>query len=249
MRDRADIISGDSAARIERWQLPEVRGTSDKAATQDVVPENGETLSVAAVNLPTTEQLQALYAESEKSGWEQGYRHGQQKGREEGYAEGLARAEAERRALQNILAGFFSPLQALDSSVEQSLLSLSLEIARQVLRHELQLRPEILLPVLREALRAVPLRSVRPDLHMHPDDVEMLQRLMPELVDQGVTLIADAQIERGGAVLSAGLDDNTARPDRRWQDRELDHAATQLDLRLETRWRLVLERLFGEMSA
>jgi flagellar assembly protein FliH len=71
---------------------------------------------------------------------------------------------------------------------------------------------------------------------------------MPELVTQGVFLVADPNIERGGVILSAGIDEDGARPDRRWQGRDLDHAATQLDLRIETRWRATLERLFGELS-
>ncbi|MBU2760489.1 flagellar assembly protein FliH [Acidithiobacillus sp. RW2] len=246
---RAEIISRDSSAQVQRWQLPEVKNFS--TASQGEIgspPEEGETLSAAAIALPTAEQLQAIYAESEQKGHEQGYQQGYKEGQAEGYKEGLARAEAERRSLQDILSGLFSPLQALDASVEQSLLALSLEIARQVIRHELRLRPEVLLPLLKEALRAVPLRSVNPVIRLHPDDVDMLQRLMPELADQGVDLLADAQIERGGVLVSAGLDGNAARPDRRWQDRDLDHAATQLDLRLENRWRAVLEHLFGELS-
>lgn len=248
MKERSKIISRDDLADVQRWQLPEMATSSAIQNTSVEEPEAGHTVSAQSISLPTAEELQAIYAESAQTGHQQGYAAGKKEGLAEGYSEGIARAEAERRALQDILQSFMVPLQALDASVEQSLLALSLEVARQVIRHELQSQPELLLPLLREALKAVPLRSTRPEMHLHPDDLAMLEKLMPELVTQGVFLVADPNIERGGVILSAGIDEDGARPDRRWQGRDLDHAATQLDLRIETRWRATLERLFGELS-
>ncbi len=245
MKEKTEIISRDQTGNLQRWQLPEMKSLLEASEKPQASPaESGDLVSAQSITLPTAEELQAIYAESEQAGRQQGYAVGHK----EGYAEGMARAEAERRALQDILSGFFSPLQALDANVEQSLLALSLEIARQVIRHELRVRPEVLQPLLREALRSVPLRSTRPDLRLHPEDMEMIKRLMPELVEQGVALIADPNMERGGVLLSAGLDEDGARADRRWQNRDLDHAATQLDLRLETRWRATLDLLFGELG-
>jgi flagellar assembly protein FliH len=107
----AEIISRDSSAQVQRWQLPEVSSFSTAShAEMESSPEGGEILSADIITLPTAEQLQAIYAESEQKGHEQGYQQGYKEGQAEGYQEGLARAEAERRSLQDILSGLFFAL-------------------------------------------------------------------------------------------------------------------------------------------
>ncbi|MHB8224351.1 flagellar assembly protein FliH [Acidithiobacillus sp.] len=236
-----EVISRDTIGDLQRWQLPDMTVVAVRAPPMEAA---GESISAQSVVLPTADELQAIYGQAEREGREQG----NQQGYAAGYAEGMAAAAQDQQALQQILHGFSMPLRALDVSVEQSLLALAMEIARQVIRHELILRPESLLPLLREALRAVPVRSAQPSIRLHPDDLALVERLMPELTEQGVVLQADAELERGGVLVAASLDAEVARPDRRWQGREFDHAATQLDLRLETRWRETLDQLFGEIS-
>jgi flagellar assembly protein FliH len=239
MKLSQEVISRDAIVNLQRWQLPDMT----VVAAQALVPAE-EVISPQRVALPTAEQLQAIYAQAEQEGQQEG----RQAGYAAGYAAGAAAAFAERQALQQLLEHFNAPLDALDIRVEQSLLALALEIARQVIRHELRSQPELLLPLLREALRVVPVWSAQPSIRMHPDDLAMVERLMPELREHGVVLRGDTDLERGGVLLTAHLDGDTARPDRRWQGRDMDHAATQLDLRLETRWRETLDHLFGELA-
>ena len=241
MKMPQEVISRDAIVDLQRWRLPDMTAVAARAQPMEA---SGESITAQSVALPTAEELQAIYGQAEREGREQGQREGYAAG----YAEGMAAAAQDRQALRQILHDFSLPLRALDVSVEQALLALALEIARQVIRHELNLRPELLLPLLREALRVVPIRSKPPSIRLHPDDLALVERLMPELTEQGVVLQADAELERGGVLMAASLDVDAARPDRRWQGREFDHAATQLDLRLETRWRETLDQLFGEIS-
>jgi len=66
----------------------------------------------------------------------------------------------------------------------------------------------------------------------------------PILLD-GWTLVADDGLHRGDVVIASPAPGHAVTPDRRWHSRGRD-ALSELDLRLEERWRQVMSRLFEE---
>ncbi len=175
------------------------------------------------------------FAMGRKRGHEQGLREG----RERGFAEGsqaLAGFEAQKtaelaRRMQPLADSFRAGLAALESDVAADVVSLAIDIARQVLRREPALDPLALLPAAREALRSVAEGASHLQLHVHPDDAAVLQdhldavrsgqcelKLDPDLVPgscriEGDTGIAEAGFaERWKAVM--------ATLGREWEDLE-----------------------------
>lgn len=240
------VIAREEITSMRRWDPPAMlSGGESKPSAGQVMEGAGADLSPAAVPLPTADDLELMYARAEAEGRQQGYQNGYAAGLSAGREAGMAAARQDAEMLKALVLGFGRPLRDLDAAVEEALLALALEVARQVIRSDLRMRPESLLPLLREALEALPLRSANPSIRLHPEDLALVERLAPELAEEGVLLEADEELERGGPVLAARIDDDGARPDRRWHRRGVGDAASVLDLRLETRWRQALEQLFG----
>jgi len=206
--DRPPTPLGENAAELQTTPQPPA-SASDSA---------GEL--VANFKMPTAEEIERVHADAQQ----QGYQAGFDNGRQEGYAAGQAAAQAEAELIVTLHANFAQALERLDQQVAEQLLELALEIARQVVRSTLTAEPERVLPVIREAIAALPLHHGSIALHLNPADAELLHKLLGNQIGQsGWHLIEDATVARGGALLRAG--------------------ASEVDASLETRWRRVIESL------
>jgi len=237
------IIPAEGTASAKRWEMPEFQNSKREAPVAPPV-ETAMGEEVADFRLPTAVEIEAVYAKAAEEGRAAGYAAGLEQGRQEA----LRAAGEDIERLRGILGSLAAPIDELDAAVEQALLGLALEIARQVIRHQLTVQPEVVLPLLREALKVLPIRSQRPLLRLHPEDLVLVREAFPELSDAGVEAIADPEIERGGLILSVALEGERSLPDRRWRQRKEAAVATELDLSLEARWRQVLEQLFGDLA-
>lgn len=171
----------------------------------------GEMGPPAPLPTPTQPQVDSQRVQAEKA-------------RQEGYAEGFVQGAAQARldvqreindfltqqgqASAREMAGMIKSLQAqllqLEQAAAEQVLVLACELARQIMRHEVQVYPDTLLPVIKEALSQVLVESKVKRLRMHPDDLVNVQtHLSQELADSQVTLVPDASIVRGGCLLEA----------------------------------------------
>jgi flagellar assembly protein FliH len=109
-------------------------------------------------------------------------------------------------------------LASAQQTMAQGVLALSCELARQVLRQELSVNPNVLLPVIREALDMLGAEHRSAVVRMHPADLEVLEGLMStEFAGMALTLRADPALQPGGCVVdSAGMVVD-ATLQKRWQ--------------------------------
>ncbi|WP_298289517.1 FliH/SctL family protein [Thiomonas sp.] len=237
-----NIIPKEDAQSARRWQ-PQDMTAAPPADTRARQP--------GAVP-PTAQQYEAVYAQAEARGFAEGRDAGLEQGRREGFAAGQAeglqagrqQAQQEREALRAMMSRLTQPLAQLDAEAETALVALALELARQVVLHELRTQPEALVPIVRQALAACPAQAGAAALRLHPQDVELLRSAAPDLEGSGVTLLADEHLERGDVVVQALPTGQAATPDRRWRSRR--DAVSELDLRVQERWRQAIARLFEE---
>jgi flagellar assembly protein FliH len=115
-------------------------------------------------------------------------------------------------------------LAHLDQHVAEQVLGVALEVAAQVLRGAINTRPELLLPVIREALGALPLHHAHVVLRLNPGDATLIREQIGEqLAQTGAQIIDDPEISSGGCMIVAG--------------------ASEVDATIETRWKRVLESI------
>ena len=157
--------------------------------------------------------------------------------RQEGYAQGFAQAQAQAAletqqriaeftrsqgedAARRLAALFTSTdlqLQQSEQAIAQGVLELACELARQVLRQELSLNPNVLLPVVREALGLLLTDSKSALVRMNPLDLEVLEEpLRAEFASLSLTLLADARVDRGGCLVESAGTVVDATVEKRW---------------------------------
>jgi flagellar assembly protein FliH len=155
-------------------------------------------------------------------------RRAYERGRAQGHTEGQA-AEA-RVKHQNAaqLAPLIEQLRAgfaeLQEDGAQALLELAFTIARQVVRREISLQRDALLPVAREAVSMIVDQHAHPRVHVNPQDFALLRAdLEADGLFKGCRFIADARIASGGC--------------------RVETAQGEVDATLATRWERVLATL------
>jgi flagellar assembly protein FliH len=189
---------GDFAA----WQP----GTmSDKTGTAQPAP--GEAAATGS------DDGQARIAAARQAGYQDGYRDGLVA--LEGFKQSFAsQATAQIGAL---LSGFDEQLCALDHELADAVVRTAVQLARQVLRSELQGDPALVARVAAEATNAVLLSARHISVYVHPQDLPLVADGASEaLQSRGARLLARADIERGGVLVESDVGAIDARIASRW---------------------------------
>ena len=164
------------------------------------------------VVLPTAADIERMYTEAQ----EQGYAAG--------YEEGIANARGEAARIDTLLTSVRQSIGELDQQVAEQLLATAVEIASQVLRQSLQLKPDLLIPVVREAITTLHPHTGHPVLFAHPQDAALIRsHLGDQLAHNNWRIIEDNTLTPGVCRVELG--------------------SSEVDATLETRWRRVIESI------
>ena len=153
-----------------------------------------------------TAELEAKRRQSVEDGYQAGYRAGAE----------AAKATAER--LQKMLASAGSSIGLIEERLAGELLDFALEVARQVVRAELKVNRDTVLPVAREALAALSDEARGLQILAHPTDADLLRtHLADEIARGGWRIVEDHRIEPGGMRVLSTAGDVDATLGTRWR--------------------------------
>jgi flagellar assembly protein FliH len=198
----------------------------------DEPPSQVEVSEGTAVALPTAADIERIHNEAREQGhtegYAEGYAAGQAAGQAEGYAVGQEEGETKAREIAARMAEILGNLEQAVGGIEQSvadrLLATAVEIANQVVRQSLSIKPDLLLPVVREAVEALQFGSGRPVLLVHPDDAALIrERMGDHLAHNHWRILDNSSLTRGGCRVELG--------------------ASEVDATLETRWKRVVDTI------
>ncbi|MEM5431797.1 flagellar assembly protein FliH [Cupriavidus oxalaticus] len=202
----------------QRWQMGSLdpRDTAPEAAS--FMPAEPAPPPIAAIDFAA---LDAMREGARKEGYAQGYTQGQTQGygdgHREGYSRGLEAARNEAAQLQALAANFRGALAGVDDQVARALVTLALDVARQLVRTTVAGDPSVLLPAVRELLASEPALQGSPSVLLHPDDVALVEtHLQGELEAAGWTVRPDPTVARGGCIASAASGERDATLATRW---------------------------------
>lgn len=175
------------------------------------------------------------YAEGFKEGIDKGKAQGYQTGLEEGKSEGFAQGKdlgisagktqglksgeeelaQQMQAIKDFSDSFRYALKNLEKNIAQDVLKLSIAIAQAVLHKELSLAQSQLLPILQDALTALPNNTSKIVVRLNPIDRAFLkdEDFPPNVFD----FVEDKRITRGGCQIDLGESSLDARIENRWQ--------------------------------
>jgi flagellar assembly protein FliH len=190
--------------------------------------------------------LEAELARAREEGLQRGLEEGREHGYAVGFAEGAKAGEARMleavKRMAAIIGKLGMPVAALEQPVEEAIIALALEVARCVIGNNVKHSHDFLVRLVREAIAKVPLEMGAPRVLLNPVDLDLIQRLVPEVDDGHAVLLGDETIEPGGALIVADGEERQIK-DRRWNPRTAD-GVSEVNLTLSSRWRTVMLTLF-----
>ncbi len=211
MRNYSRFIPGEEIDSVEQWRFGDVDSAALLLAAQVQVAEE---VAEQAKDEALTQQ-----------GYAQGYA--------EGFVQGQAqlRLETQRQisdfvalqgqeATQNFVA-LFSHAQAQLSEAEQvmakGVLELACELARQVLRQELSVNPDVLKPVIREAMGLLGAETKSAVVRLSPADFDVFEASSgAEFAALSLTLVSDPTLTKGGCLIESAGTVIDGRVEKRW---------------------------------
>ncbi|MCF8061219.1 MAG: hypothetical protein K9M82_01775 [Deltaproteobacteria bacterium] len=151
-----------------------------------------------------TESAEERLARLEREAYEKGF----EQGRKDGLELETKQIEEQRHQMEAL----FSELRGLKSSLfreaEQEAVTLSVRIAKRILREEIRTDPAVIHRTVRAALDFVTDRS-RLAITVHPEDMEEIRKILPELASMTeggrFQVKEDEAVDRGGCVLETGF--------------------------------------------
>lgn len=196
MSSSGHVIPKDKRAAYQPWELHSL----DEAAGTP-----GHTRANAA-----SRQGNAL---AQRQGYDAGYREGMEAARRDAARETVARVQQ----IEQLLLGVQRDFARFDQELAEDVLQFALSVAQQLLRQALVIRPQLVLPIVQEAIARIG-ESQRPRrIALNAEDARLVRAQLGErLFAADWSIVEDNTIERGGC--------------------RIDAACTQVDATLTTRW-------------
>lgn len=219
------IIPKEQLANYQRWQIgsfdqkPTVTNSAPATPQPQAAPP-AETSLADQFLPPSADEIARIQEEAKAAGYEAGFTEGRQAGEQAG--QDAAREASEQ--IQSLIGNIETALGALDQTLADNVLALALEVAAQLTHRAIKTNPEVLLPVIREAINTLPLHHAQITLRLNPADASVLRKhLGDQLTHGGSQIIEDPEITPGGCQVKAG--------------------SSEVDASIETRWRRVVEAI------
>jgi flagellar assembly protein FliH len=237
-------ISKEFQSAYQRWEMTSFDARPVRAESAPAPSQANQMPSMPGIQPPTVEELEAIHVQAHEEGYAEGLAAGQQAGQEAGYEAGLASghaaghaggfeeglaqgraAAAEELARLREIAGTFGDAVArADEGIAQDVLDLALHLAKNMVRTAFEVKPELILAVVREAIDYLPTLQQPALLTLHPDDALIVKSSIgAELDKSGWRVIEDASIARGGC--------------------RVDTASNQIDSQIAGRWQRLTQAL------
>ena len=200
----SSVISGGDETVCRPWEIASFEGD----------PHAARQSKYAGITLPTIEQISAIQEQARQ----EGYQAGHAEGHAEGYAHGQQKAALETTRLRNLANAFTTEISQADETMSQQILDLSIDFARAILKTALTVRPELVIPIVKEAVRYLPAMQQPALLFLNPGDTVLVkEQIGDELEKMGWQVADDAQLKPGGCRVETANNQIDASLPTRWQ--------------------------------
>jgi flagellar assembly protein FliH len=204
------------AARIQAEERAAAAAAAAPALSRAPAPS-----AAPAIQLPTAAELEEIREAARAEGYAEGHAEGLLEGRTAGHNEAFAAGQQETAeemaTLRAIAATFSNAVAAADETIASDVLDLALHLARSMVRTAFEVRPELIIPIVREAIDYLPVLQAPAVLALNPDDVDIVRAALSDELDKGGwRVVADPQIGRGGCKVDTASNQIDAQAAARW---------------------------------
>jgi flagellar assembly protein FliH len=205
----------------QRWEMAsfgdERPSTVARRSADQELQEQAQAAALAqelAIKLPTAEELEAIREAARADGHAEGHAAGHA----EGLALGRAEAADEAARLRALADTFSQAVARADEAIAGDVLELALHLARSMVRTAFEVRPELVIPVVREAIEYLPVLQQPALLMLNPQDAPIVRAAIGEELDKGGwRVVEDQQVARGGCKVDTASNQIDAQAALRWQ--------------------------------
>jgi flagellar assembly protein FliH len=191
-------IPAAETSEFVNWALPDVeKGQVVDTGIAQAGRNPGDRVVARAL---TARQLEEITAQAQREGFAQGVKEGRGAGFSQGLEEGRAAARAELdqhvAELRSVMQKLLEPLAEQSAAIETAMTQLALDIARSVINREPALAMEQLLPLVRRAVRELPVGERNITVVLNPQQLDLVR----EHADwpSNWRLQGDSRLDRGG---------------------------------------------------
>lgn len=204
------VTPKDKQTAYERWELASLADSNNF----NQPPER----RVRASDSKASSRISKLSQEVHKEAYSKGYTKGMQDGFAVGMEKGREFAENERQGLVEMLRHFNEALEHSDDQIADDVLSLALDVAQAMIKTKLVVEPELVLPVIKDAIHYLPHIEKPARIIVHPDDAAILRKhLGEELASDSWVIHEESSIARGGGLVETGANKIDATNEVRWK--------------------------------
>ena len=206
------FIPREEIAAFSAWSFSAVDGSDSlPAAPAPLVEPEPETNTA----------LEQALADVRQQAYAEGFNHGHDAGSQEtrDALEATVRRSAEETGVRmgQLLHGMTDQLIASEQKIARQILELACDIARQVVRQELQVNTRHLRAVIGEALETMVEDGLPATVRMHPQDLALMKgALIETLGESAPELVADPDISPGGCLVQSPSSAVDATIEKRW---------------------------------
>lgn len=125
---------------------------------------------------------------------------------QEGYKAGLEQSQADMLQLKDTLVNFINAKQEVFEYIAPDILEISIDIARKIVKKEIEQDPELVLNTIMDVLKTVSREERKINLKVNPAQYELVKANMPPItaslgLDIKTNIVSDDTIDIGGCIL------------------------------------------------
>jgi len=211
-------------AQREREEAAARALAAEQAAAQaDAAVDEDGAGQAPAVEYPSDEELDAIREQARQQAYDAGFKAGHEEGMAQALDEARAATAETLAPVREIAGNFTEALRGADQAISNEVLELALQLAKGMLKNALRVKPELILPIVRDAIEYLPVLQQPALLALNPEDAAVVRDAIAEELDKGGwRVIDDPTIERGGCKVDTASNQIDATVQLRWQ--RLSHA-------------------------
>ena len=125
---------------------------------------------------------------------------------EEGYRLGLEKSQSDLEKFRLEISKFMNANKEVFEYIAPDILEISVDIAKKIIKKELEADPQVLINTIVDILRTVSKNEPKITIRVQPQAVQFIKDTIPNItyqygIDSKINIVADPSIEEGGCVL------------------------------------------------
>lgn len=125
---------------------------------------------------------------------------------EEGYRLGLEKADSDLEKFRNELNHFMNARKDVFEYIAPDILEISVDIAKTIIKKELETDPQVLINTIMDVLRTVSKNEPKINIRVRPQSVQFIKDTLPNItyqygLESKINIISDPSVEEGGCIL------------------------------------------------